>query len=136
ERGRARAAVEQLLAAQPVEAEAHLLLGMLHLDGGEIEPALESLRRATFLDASNALAHFSLGRAYLSLGTRQRARPALTHARRLLAPLPDTEPVPGGDGVAVGELRSAVDAHLNSLAPSGGSSRTAPEFGALDDRPE
>jgi Flp pilus assembly protein TadD len=111
--------------AQPLEAGAHLLLGMLQLDEGEIEPALESLRRATFLDASNALAHFSLGRAYLRVGSAQRARAALTHARRLLAPLPDAEPVPGGDGVAVGELRRAVDAHLDSLVRSGGDTRTA-----------
>jgi hypothetical protein len=42
--------------------------------------------------------------------------------------LPDAEPVPGGDGVVVGELRNAVDAHLGSNGSSGvspdGGSRT------------
>src|SRR5207302_2009722 len=46
--------------AQPLNGEGHLLLGMLHLEDGALEPALNSLRRAVFLEPNNPLAHFSL----------------------------------------------------------------------------
>ncbi len=115
DRTAAREQAERLTRAQPLVAEAHLLLGMLYLDEGALEPAVESLRRATFLDAHNALAHFSLGRVYLQMGDQARARAALIHARRILAVLPDDQAIFGGGGLVAGELRHAVAAQLASL---------------------
>jgi chemotaxis protein methyltransferase CheR len=58
----AREHAERLARERPLDAGVHLHLGMLHLDVGAIDTAIESLRRATFLDARSALSQFSLGR--------------------------------------------------------------------------
>jgi chemotaxis protein methyltransferase CheR len=118
-RAPARALALGLARDRPLEAEAHLLLGMLHLDEGALDAALESLRRATFLDKDNALAHFSLGRAYLQQGYRARAQAALTQARRLLAALALDHVLQGSGGLTAGELRHAVEAQLSMLRPDG-----------------
>lgn len=107
--------LERLVRLQPLESGAHLLLGLSYLEQGAFEPARESLRRAAFLVPDHALAQFSLGRACLVLGDPGRARVALTHARRLLAALPDSQPLPDSDGLPAGELRRAVEALLESL---------------------
>jgi chemotaxis protein methyltransferase CheR len=97
---------------RPGDAEAHLIVGLLDLDVGAVDTALESLRRATFLDSTNALAHFSLGRAYQRRREPERARAALSHARRLIATLADEVVVPGGGDLTAGDLRLAVEAAL------------------------
>ena len=88
---------------------------MLDLERGAVEQAIENLRRATFLVPQDALAQFSLGRAYAKLGQQSRARIALTHARRILASMSDEQTIPGGGGIWAGELRRAVDAELTSI---------------------
>ena len=85
-----------LATTAPLDAEVHLVRGLLLLDEGEPERALEVLRRAAFLAPDNALAQVSLGRAYHQLGTRERARAALSRARRILAPLPAADARPRG----------------------------------------
>jgi chemotaxis protein methyltransferase CheR len=115
DRAAAREQAERLVRARPLEAEAHLLLGMLDLDEGSAGPALASLRRATFLDARDALAHFSLGRAYLQLGDQARARAALIHARGILLAAPDDQAIPGRGELSAGELRHAIETQLASL---------------------
>ncbi|MCX6023652.1 MAG: hypothetical protein NTZ05_18350 [Chloroflexi bacterium] len=114
DRTAARALAQRFAAAQPLAAEAHLLLGMLALEAGAANEALDSLRRAAFLDASAPLAHFSLGRAYLDLGEPVRAGGALVQARRLLAALPDDAALPDTNGLTAGELRQAAEALLGA----------------------
>ncbi|MBI4495179.1 MAG: protein-glutamate O-methyltransferase CheR [Chloroflexi bacterium] len=111
----ARQHAEQAVRARPLHAEAHLLLGMLLLEEGAADAALESLRRATFLAPHLALAHFGLGRACREVGNQGRARAALTQARWVLAAAPDDEPVPGCGGLVAGELRHAVESQLLGL---------------------
>ncbi|MBA3943899.1 MAG: protein-glutamate O-methyltransferase CheR [Herpetosiphonaceae bacterium] len=116
--GMARKQAEQGVHDRPLEVEGHLLLGMLHLDEGAVELAIESLRRATFLDEYSILAHFGLGRAYALAGYEVRARATLTHARRLLVSF--TEKQAAEDGMpAVNELRHAIEMQLASLEGRG-----------------
>lgn len=107
--------LERLTRAGTLDAESYLLLGMLYLDRGALQSALESLRRATFLDTDNALAHFSLAHAYRHLGHVDRARAAFIHARRLLSLLPGKDAVPDSDGLTVDDLRHAIDTQLSNL---------------------
>jgi chemotaxis protein methyltransferase CheR len=101
-----------------LDCRAHLMQGMLHLDDGDLHLAIESLRRAAYLDADNPLAYFSLGRAYTRLGSPDRAVAALLHARRLLAVSPADGTVPGYDEISVAELSHAVELMLaDSKAP-------------------
>jgi chemotaxis protein methyltransferase CheR len=106
---------ERLVRARPLDAETHLLLGLLDLDTGDAARAVESLRRAAFLDANSVLASFSLGRAYIQLGDRSRARGAFVHARRLLGALADDDLVPHGDGLSAGDLRHATEIQIAAL---------------------
>jgi hypothetical protein len=112
-----RAALERRTVARPLDADAHLQLGLYDLDGGAVERALGSLRRATFLAPDDALAHYSLGRAWQRLGDTPRARAALLHARRLLAALADETATDGAPGLQAGALRHSVDLALR--APEG-----------------
>ncbi len=115
DRTAARAAAERLVASRPLDAEAHLVLGLLYLEDGAAAHAAEHLRRATFLAAENALAQFSLGRAMLELGDRNRARAAFLQARRALLGLDAGQPVGVVQPVLAGELRAAVEAELRRL---------------------
>jgi chemotaxis protein methyltransferase CheR len=107
---------ERLAADQPTSAAAHLMLGMLCLDDGWIEAALTSLRRATFLDPGDPLAHFSLGRAWLLSGNAQRARASFLDARRQLVGMTVDAIVPGGGGTWASELHHAVETQLAALS--------------------
>jgi chemotaxis protein methyltransferase CheR len=94
----------------------HLQLGMQRLGEGAPAAALESLRRASFLDDTSALVQFNLGSAYRQMGDPSRSHAAFSRARRLLAGVDDDEPLSGGDGgLATGELRHAVDLQLADL---------------------
>lgn len=92
----------------------HLHAGMLQLGEGAAASAIDSLRRAAFLDETSALVQFSLGTAYRQIGDPSRSRSAFSRARRLLAGQADDQPLAGGEGVT-GELRSAVEAQLADL---------------------
>ena len=111
-----RVEAERLVRDRPLDAGAYTWLGMLDLEAGATEQAIENLRRATFLSPDDALAQFSLARAYARLGQHSRARTALMHARRLLASMPDDQTVPGGGGIWAAELRQAVEAEFAGLA--------------------
>jgi chemotaxis protein methyltransferase CheR len=111
-----RVEAERRVRDRPLDAGGYTWLGMLDLEAGAIEQAVDNLRRATFLSPEDALAQFSLGRAYARLGQSARARTALTHARRLLASMPDDQTVSGGGGIWAAELRQAVEAEFARLA--------------------
>jgi hypothetical protein len=97
---------------------------MLCLDEGALDLAIESLRRATFLDRDNAMAHFSLGRAYQQQGYSARARGAFAHARRLLAAMRADQPLAHSSGLLAGELYQAVDAQIAALRAHGAGTPT------------
>jgi len=93
----------------------HLELGLLYLDQGESYLALESMRRATFLDPRDPFAQFMLGRAGLRAGERSLAERAFVYALRLLSDEPDESPIPETD-LMVGDLRHAIETELSALS--------------------
>jgi Tfp pilus assembly protein PilF len=92
---------------------------MIYLDDGDLDLAIENLRRATFLDKDNAMAHFSLGRAYQRQGFHTRAQGAFTHARRLLAAMHADQVLAHSGGLLAGELCQAVDVQIAALRAQG-----------------
>ena len=84
DRDAALAQVAALLAADPMDADAHFLGGLITLEAGEPGPAVAALRRALYADATFALAAFTLGRAYDTLGDDPAARRAFGQALRML----------------------------------------------------
>jgi len=86
DRDTALAQVASLLAADPLDADAHFIHGLVALEAGEPTRAAAALRRALFTDAAFALAAFSLGRAYDALGDAAAARRAYERVLRTLDP--------------------------------------------------
>src|SRR5258708_34106316 len=99
----------------PLESWAYTRQGMCYLEEGDVDRAIESLRRATFLDPNAALAHFGRGRACLRQGDRRGAGAALTQARRTLGAAPDGHELPGAEGVASQELRHTIKVQIVAL---------------------
>jgi chemotaxis protein methyltransferase CheR len=108
----ARERLADLAREEPLSVATHRLQGLLALEDGDTAAALESLRRATFLDADDPLAQFGLGRAYRARGDENRARAAFRHARRLVASWPGDRPIPGDEGLSAEDLRDVLDAQL------------------------
>jgi Flp pilus assembly protein TadD len=110
----ALAPADRLVKGERLDPEEYLLAGMAELDAGDALRAVESLRRAAFLDPRNVLAHFTLGRAYVQLGHLERARVIFLQTRRLLASAEEV-PTLDGDGLTIDDLRYAVEVQLGQL---------------------
>ncbi len=59
--GEAKKLLEQALALDPDQARAHLLLGRLYSDMGDLERAIAALHRASLLDSTLAEPHYFIG---------------------------------------------------------------------------
>jgi chemotaxis protein methyltransferase CheR len=70
----------EILAANPLDAEAYFVRGLTELAAGDPGPASESLRRALYIDPTFALAAFQLGRAQDLRGDARAARRAYKQA--------------------------------------------------------
>lgn len=78
------AQVGLLLKAEPLDADAHFVEGLVRLGGGDAAGAVAALRRALYSDATFALAAFTLGRAYDALGDPEAARRSYQGALRTI----------------------------------------------------
>lgn len=78
----ALAELQQVVAADPTLAEAHLLRGQIFQRRGEIENAISALSAAVYWNPRLVGAHVTLGRIYLARGDRARA---LAHSTQALA---------------------------------------------------
>jgi chemotaxis protein methyltransferase CheR len=100
--------------AGPKRPDAELAAGMAALEGGDVVGAAAALRRAAYLEPSNAMTQFALGGVLLRLGELGRARSALLHARRLLATKWVERDSDEDGGNNARDLRLAIDALLAS----------------------
>jgi chemotaxis protein methyltransferase CheR len=101
------------------DLQAHLLLGLKHLEAGAVDEAITSLRRAAYVDGNHSLTQYSLGRAYLQAHDAPRAHAAFNRARQLLAAGSADQVVEVGGDMTIEELRFAVEAHLAALGGGG-----------------
>jgi len=75
-----------LVEANPLDADAHFLHGLVALEAGEPAKARDALRQALCADPAFCIAAFTLGRAYDALGDEPAARRAYLQALRTLDP--------------------------------------------------
>jgi tetratricopeptide (TPR) repeat protein len=75
-----------LVEADPLDADAHFLHGLVALEAGQPAQARDALRQALVADPAFCLAAFTLGRAYDALGDGPAARRAYQQALRTLDP--------------------------------------------------
>lgn len=108
----ARRDCELALECDRLDPGAHLLLAAICQERGDLEPALNALRRAIYLDPDLAPAHFLLGSLLFRQGDRRRGRRFLETAAALLRERPRDEVVPGADGLSAGPLLDMVREHL------------------------
>ena len=116
-RGSADEAVAQaseLLADDPLDADAYFLRGMVELESGDPAHAVDSLRRALYADPTFGLAAFTLARACDALGDRDAARRAYEQALRTLEPEDDRHELLLQQ-VDLGDVAAACRARLAAL---------------------
>jgi tetratricopeptide (TPR) repeat protein len=83
--GRLQHALDAAAAAlrhDPMNAAAHFIRGSAQLAGGDAEAAVDTFRRALYIDGAFGAAAFQLGRAYDALERRADARAAYARALR------------------------------------------------------
>lgn len=105
----ARPWAERAIAADPVSAALHHRLGMILAELGDFDGATAAFRRCLYADPASLVGHFHLAELLHRAGNDTRARAARESLRRLLAGRPADEPVPGGDGLSVGQLQRWLD---------------------------
>jgi chemotaxis protein methyltransferase CheR len=113
--GEALAATERVLAADPLDADAHYIRGVAQLGSGDGPAAAASLRRALYVDPAFALAAFQLGRAYDLLADEPAARRAYQQALRTLSPEHERQRRLVA-GVDLADVASACGARLAALS--------------------
>lgn len=105
---------EAALVEDRLNLEAHILMGAIYQEKGEVPAALEALRRAIYLDPHSAPAHFLLGSLLLHQGKHGRGRRCMETATRLLNVVPSNETVAGSDGLTAGRLLEMAKVYLES----------------------
>ncbi len=111
DRGELRTAmksVEEALRTAPHEVELHLLHGVLLRELRRPAEALESYRRALYLDPDSVAAHLGLAATRRETGDREGARRAYKLAHRLCAALPPDTIVPLADGASAAWLAAVA----------------------------
>jgi chemotaxis protein methyltransferase CheR len=109
------AGVDHMLVDDPGNADAYLVRGVTELAAGLPARAIESLRRALYLDPELTLAAFKLGRAHDALGQRDAARRAYERALDSLDPL-DTRHRHLLDQIDMGDVAAACRLRIQALA--------------------
>jgi chemotaxis protein methyltransferase CheR len=103
-----------VLAEDPLDAEAHFIKGVAELATEAPQAAVDSLRRALYADPSSSLAAFHLARAHDALGEWAPARRAYEQVLRTLEH--DHEERSVAQQRDVGEITAACRARLGALA--------------------
>ena len=101
-------ACAKLCAANPLNAETHFMMALLHEYVGEPEAAVGALGRALYLNADFALAHYHAAMESAARNDVAAARRSLRNVFKSLQGSDDCDPVLSGDGLKAGELRELV----------------------------
>jgi chemotaxis protein methyltransferase CheR len=115
--GRLDTAIEligHVLAADPLNADAHFVRGLAELGAGDANACVKSLRRALYVDPGFALAAFKLGRAQEACGDSAAAAQAYEQALRTLDGPENQRPQILGD-VDMGDIAAACRLRLRAL---------------------
>ncbi|MDY7225185.1 CheR family methyltransferase [Hyalangium rubrum] len=101
-------------AARKLVPEAYLLLAMVAEARGDLNGAVDAVRKALYLDPQMALGHATLMTLYTRLNRREDADRARQNALRALDGLDDDHPLRGVETVTAGGLRQALAARGRS----------------------
>jgi chemotaxis protein methyltransferase CheR len=97
-------------AARKLVPEAYLLLAMVAETRGNVNGAVDLVRKALYLDPTMALGHATLVTLYTRLNRREEAERARQNALRALDGLDDEHQLRGVESMTAGGLRQALAA--------------------------
>ncbi len=112
----ALAACDRALAADKLVAANHYLRGVILQELNALDDAAEALKRALYLDADFAIAHFVLGHLALNRGRTREAARCFANTRSLLRTRPPDSVLPESDGITAGRLLAILDSMEEALA--------------------
>lgn len=104
----ARRAVDLAVRERPLDRQAHLLLALVAEAEDDLAGAAAALRRAVYLDRSDANAQFRLGLVEWRLGRTAQARARLATAVRLVEGHDDDRVLDGAPDLTVARVRSTA----------------------------
>lgn len=110
----AQHACETLLTDDPIDAEAHLLKGMIAWYRRRIDDAEEAFRRSLFLNSGLAVAHFFLGKLLADNGRREAAARSFRNAARVLDQKTDRSTILSALGYSPETLQDACQHYLSN----------------------
>ena len=106
---------EKAIAAAKLNPAHHYLLAAIRQEQGQSDAAVQSLKRALYLDADFVLAHFALGNLRLAQGRRREAERHFDNALALLHARLQDEIVPESEGLSAGRLGEIIASVRSSL---------------------
>ncbi len=91
-----------------LQVEAYRVLALVHENEGDLQPAIEMLKKAIYLDRGAPLDHFNLAVLYLRSAQADQARRAVQNTIKILERWSPEVIVPGADGITVKYLLDAA----------------------------
>ncbi|HEX7474638.1 MAG TPA: CheR family methyltransferase, partial [Dehalococcoidales bacterium] len=101
---------QQGIAADKLNPFYYYLMATIEQELGRSEAAVQSLKRALYLDQNFVLAHFALGNLCRQSGRLAESRRYFINAQSLLAGHPAEENIPEGEGITTGRLLEIIRA--------------------------
>jgi chemotaxis protein methyltransferase CheR len=107
---------ENVTTRNRLDPEAYLLLAAIRQERGEVQAALEALRRTIYLTPDSAPAHLLQGMLLFRQGRRDRAQRSMQTVVNLLSSRPPDEVIAGSDGLTSARLLETARAYLEQCA--------------------
>ena len=111
---KALAMCEKALAADKLEPELHYLRAVILQERNQLDDAMDSLRRALYLDPDLFIAHFAMGNLLLRQGNLQAAKRCFANVLGLLESRPREEVLPQVEGLTAGRFREITLATIRA----------------------
>jgi chemotaxis protein methyltransferase CheR len=113
--GNAKDLCKVLLSEKPLDAAVHLLSAFISEQEGGIDDALDSLKKALYLDRKFVVGHYHLGLMFQNLGDFKKAEKCFINVGKLLDDYDKDYIFEMADGISAGELKQLSDFHLEIL---------------------
>ena len=98
----------QAIQIDKLALEAYYTLALVLQHQGQLDQAIDAMKKVIYINHKNALGHFGLADLYRNNGQWPQAQKSLDNARRLLEVHDAQDIIPGSGGITVGRLREAI----------------------------
>jgi len=99
---------QQAIKVDKLSLEAYYTLALVDQHQGELDAALDAMKKVVYIDRSSILGHFGLAGLYHNKQQFPMALKSLDNVYRLLAKRADEETVPGSGGITTVRLRETI----------------------------